>query len=153
MRLGDHLKPECVKVQLDVAGKQQAVFELADLLTRESGLSSRAQEIKDAIWKRETTQSTGIGLGIAVPHGRLSGLDTLLLAVGLVRPGIDYKAIDGKPVDLILLVISPEHQANMHIQVLAAISRMLTDEPIREQIKAAKDADELIGIIKAYESR
>lgn len=151
MRLTEILKPTCVKVPLQAKEKQQAIDELVDLLCDETGIAGR-QELKAAVWQREQTRTTGIGHGVAIPHAKVKDCPGLRMAIGKADPGIDFAAIDGKPVDLIFLLASPVDQTGPHIQALAAISRMLTDPELRGALKRALSAEELFGAISAYEA-
>ncbi len=152
MRLTDILQPECVKVPLEATSKQQAIFELVDLLADAVGLDDR-DALRKAVWQREVTRTTGIGHGIAIPHGKCKGVRSLALAIGKPRTPIDFDAIDGRPVDVIILLTSPEDQTGPHIQALAQISRLLTDSNFRAAIKKASTADELYQHIVEHESR
>lgn len=151
MRLTDILQPDCVKAPLSATEKQEAVFELAELLAERAGIED-VEELKAAIWQRESTRTTGIGHGIGIPHGKCKGCKSLSMAVGVTNKPIEFGAIDGNPVELIILLASPVDQTGPHIQALAKISRMLTDESLRKQIKQARDADALYRLIEQYET-
>ena len=165
MRLTDILQPDCIKVTLESVEKQAAIFELADLLCAHTPIED-PEELKQAIWQRETTRTTGIGHGIGIPHGKCDGVDKLRMAIGVVRKsaggegsaaddpsggGIEFGSIDKKPVDLIILLASPTDQTGPHIQALAKISRMLTDAVIRRNLKDAPDAQTLYDLISQHE--
>ena len=152
MRLTDILQPDCIKVPLEAADKQRAIFELVDLMSDKVGITTRDQ-LKDAVWQRETTRTTGIGHGIAIPHGKSAGCTRLSMAIGLTAKPLDFGAIDGKPVTLIILLASPPDQTGPHIQALARISRMLTDDRFRAAIKAAPNADDVYRLISEHEAR
>ena len=109
MRLTDILQPDCICVPLAHNDKQSAIFELAELLVSKTDIDD-VDELKEAIWKRETTRTTGIGGGIAVPHGKTDGVDTLRMAIGRTAEPIDFGSIDRKPVELIILLASPLDQ-------------------------------------------
>lgn len=146
MRLTDILKPDCVKVPLQATDKQSAINELADLLTAQCGLSCN-EDLRTAIWQREQTRTTGIGHGIGIPHGKCAGVDELRMAIGKADTPIEFGAIDGKPVTLILLLASPQDQTGPHIQALARISRLLTDEQFRADLLACDDAASMYDLI------
>ena len=152
MRLTDILQAGCVKVPLESHSKQDAVFELVDLLAGQMGIEN-ADELKQAVWQREMTRTTGIGHGVGIPHGKSGGIARLCMAIGKAEPPIDFGAIDGKPVDLIFLLASPVDQTGPHIQALATISRMLTDVEFRATIKEAGDREELYRMICDHEAR
>ena len=152
MRLTDILQPECVKVPLDGLTKEQAIFELVDLLADRTGIADREQ-LKRAVWAREVTRTTGIGHGVGIPHGKLEGVAKLCMAIGKTSKPIEYGAIDRRPVDLILLLVSPLDQTGQHIQALATISRMLTDTNFRAAIRTAVSSADLYRIICEHEAR
>src|SRR5690606_991284 len=127
MRLTDILQSDCVKVPLVAEAKETAIYELVDLLVSQTGIGG-ADDLKKAVWQRETTRTTGIGHGIGIPHGKSAGVDRLRMAIGKPVKPIEFRAIDGRPVDLIILLASPADQTGPHIQALAKISRLLTDE-------------------------
>ena len=97
--------------------------------------------------EREKLGSTGIGDGIAIPHGKLAGLDEILVAFGRSREGIAFEAMDGKPVHLFFFLMAPENSAGRHLKALAKISRMLKDAAFRENLLEAKTHDDLVRII------
>ena len=150
MRLTDILQPDCVQVPLDAESKEQAIDQLVDLLCEKLGLD-QIENLRQAVWERETTRTTGIGHGIAIPHGKCDDVKELCMAVGRVKEPLEFGAVDNKPVDLILLLASPADQTGPHIQALARISRMLTDESFRTTLKSASDGDELYQMIAQHE--
>ncbi|MFA9479597.1 PTS sugar transporter subunit IIA [Phycisphaerales bacterium AB-hyl4] len=152
MRLTDILHPDCVKVPLVAANKQAAINALVDLLAETRGISD-ADELKNAVWQRETTRTTGIGHGIAIPHGKSAGVGELCMAIARTAEPLEFKAIDGKPVDLILLLVSPQDQTGPHIQALARISRMLTDDAFRSALKAAETGEQAYQLIVDHEAK
>lgn len=152
MRLTDILQPDCVKVPLDATDKQSAINELVDLLAARANLRHSA-ELKAAVWQREQMRTTGIGCGVAIPHGKSAGCDTLRMAVGKTDTPLEFGAIDGKPVHLVILLASPPGQTGPHIQALASISRILTDEDFRAALRQAASAEELYRLIAEQEAR
>ena len=151
MRLLDILNPQCVKVPLANVTKKEVVNELADLLASVHGISD-VEGLKTAIWQRENARSTGIGYGIAIPHGKVAGLGNLRMAIGIASQPIDYGSLDKKPVEIIILLVSSAEQTAAHIQALAKISRMLTDETLRASLKTASSAEALLALIEKYEA-
>lgn len=151
MRLTDILSPDCLRVPLVSTDKQAALFELVDLLAQ-TGTVSNVQQLKDAVWQREQTRTTGIGHGIGIPHGKTDCLDALNMAIGITPQPIEFGAIDGKPVELIILLASPADQTGPHIQALAKISRMLTDDGFREAVKRAQNAEHLYAMLLQHEA-
>ena len=151
MRVSEILQPDCVTVSLESDNKQQAIYALVDLLCDRKAIEAR-EELKKAIWQREQTRTTGIGHGVAIPHGKCEGCQRLSMAVALPTQPIDFGSIDGRPVDLIILLASPVDQTGPHIQALATISRMLTDETFRAAIKKASSPDEVYNLITQHET-
>lgn len=151
MRITDILQPGCVRVPLLAKTKQEAIYELVDTLAG-AGLVNSAEDLKQAVWSREMTRTTGIGHGIAIPHGKVAGCPKLVMAMGKATAPIDFDSIDRKPVELIFLLASPVDQTGPHIQALARISRLLTDEQFRDAMKSATSAEDLFGLIKKHEA-
>ena len=145
MSLHEFLSPEAVLPALRVSGKKQALHEVAHHAARLSGLEERV--IFEALWQRERLGSTGIGEGIAIPHGKLPGLDRLVgLLARLERP-IDFEALDGQPVDIIFLLLAPEGAGADHLKALAKVARVLREPATTERIRATRDADALYAVI------
>ncbi|MEM0913371.1 MAG: PTS sugar transporter subunit IIA [Planctomycetota bacterium] len=151
MKLSEIVQPECIAVPLPSPDKQAAVFALADLLLKHTPIAD-GDELKQAIWSRETTRTTGIGHGIAIPHGKCAGVDTLRMAIGRCETPVDFDSIDGKPVELIILLASPVDQTGPHIQALAKVSRLLTDADFRDRVKAVETPTDLYDMIVAQEA-
>lgn len=152
MRLADILRTDCIKVPLVSTNKQAALFELVDCM-REVGAVTEVQQLKDAVWEREQTRTTGIGHGIGIPHGKTGCLDALHMAIGITPKPIEFGAIDGKPVELIILLASPSDQTGAHIQALAKISRLLTDDTFRNAVKQAANAEQLYEMLIQHEAQ
>lgn len=151
MRLTDILQADCVKVPLAATDKKAAIFELIDLLAEKAGVRE-PQQLKDAVWQREVTRTTGIGHGIAIPHGKSAGCTRLTMAIGLTAAPMEFAAVDGRPVQLIILLTSPPDQTGAHIQALAGISRMLTDDQFRAAIKTATSSKQVYDMIVKHET-
>ena len=150
MRLTDIIKLDCVRVPLESLDKQGALFELVDILA-ESGRIGDPEALKEAVWEREVTRTTGIGYGLAIPHGKSSSCDRLVMAVGKPAEPIDFNAIDGQPVSVIFLLASPPDQTGAHIQALARVSRLMTDSSFREQVMAAEESEALFDLISEHD--
>lgn len=150
MRLTDILQPGCIKVPLTASSKQEAIYELAELLSAQCDIAA-IDELKRAVWERETTRTTGIGHGIAIPHGKIAGCPKLCMALGKPAEPIEFGAIDNKPVQLIILLASPLDQTGPHIQALARISQMLTEEPVRNAIMAAESSEAIYELIAQHQ--
>ena len=145
MPLLDFLKPEAIAPSLKVNSKKQALHDLAAQASRFVGRDER--EIFDTLLQRERLGSTGIGEGIAIPHGKLPKLDRLFgLLARLDRP-IDFEALDGQPADILFLLLAPEGAGADHLKALARVARVLREPGLLDRIRAARDADALYAII------
>jgi len=151
MKLTDVLKSNCVKVPLAGRDRTAVIEELVELLD-DAGLLRNRQAVLQAIIEREARRSTGIGRGLAIPHGKTTECDRLVIAVGKPAQPIDFDAIDGKPVSLIALLASPLNQTGPHIQALARISRLMTIDSVRSGMLQARTADELYRVIADHET-
>ncbi len=150
MKLTDLFSADCVKVPMDATDKIGAIKELVDLLAERGRISDRDLVLK-AVLERESTRSTGIGKGLAVPHGKCSACSELVIAVGKPAEPIDFESKDGQPVDLVVLLASPPDQTGPHIQALARISRLMLIGSFHSALAKARSADEVYGIIAGHE--
>lgn len=149
MKLLDLLSIECVKAPLESTTKQGVIDELVDLLAGQERVRDAA-ELKEAVWTREQTRTTGIGHGLAIPHGKCEGMSELSIAIGKPNPPMDFEAIDGQPVSLVVLLASPPDRTSDHIQALALISRLISVEEFREQIYSASTAKKIFKLLKGH---
>lgn len=150
MNLLDIITVDCIKAPLASTDKKSVIDELVDLLVASSRVSD-GQTLKDAVWTREQTRTTGIGHGLAIPHGKCGGMGSLSMAIGKPAEPMNFEAIDGKPVRLIVLLASPPDKTSDHIQALARISRLMTMDRFREQIYAAENAQQIYDLLKSQE--
>lgn len=150
MRILDLLHPACIKVPLAAVDKHGAIDELIDLLAA-AGRVRRADDVKRAVWERETQRTTGIGEGLAIPHGKSDTLDQVVVAIGRPAQPIEFDAIDRKPVRLIVLLVSPPNRTSDHIQALGKISRLMGNVEFREQVYNASSATELLALFEGAE--
>ena len=146
MKIIDMLKTDYILEELKSGNKRDVLKELVGSFMKiHQKLDSEAT--LNVLFEREKLGSTGIGEGIAIPHGKITGLDQLILSFGRIAVGIDFDAMDGKPVHLFFLLIAPENSAGQHLKTLAKISKMLKDGVFRTKLMAAKSKDELYKII------
>lgn len=150
MSLVNILSEGSIRVPLESTEKRDAIDELIDLLV-ENGKASNPDSLKEAVWTREQTRTTGIGHGLAIPHGKCPGLSTPALAIGKPAEPMDFDALDGKPVKLIVLLASPLDRTSDHIQALAKISRLMTMDSFRESMYAAESAEEIYNLLREQE--
>jgi fructose-specific phosphotransferase system IIA component len=151
MRLTEILKPQNIKVPLEAKVKTDAIGELVNLLAGNGELTD-PKKVLEAVLDREATRTTGIGNGLAIPHGKCTGTDHLVMAIGRPATPIDFQAIDGRPVNLIWLLSSPPDKTGPHIHALARISRLMTIDKFRQALTAAKTAQEIFDSIVAQEN-
>jgi len=151
MILTQILQLTCVKVPLEGKDKQSIITELVDLLDT-NGLLLDRNVVLEAVLAREQTRSTGIGSGIAIPHGKCKAVKELVMAIGVAGEGIDFASVDGKPVTTIFLLVSPTDQTGPHIQALARISRLMLDEQFKQGLEKATSADEVYELLNNKEN-
>ncbi len=151
MILTQILQPACVKVPLQGKDKNAVITELVDLLDANGLLQDRNASL-DAVFVREQTRSTGIGSGIAIPHGKCKGVRELVMAIGIAREPIDFESVDDKPVKIIILLVSPMDQTGPHIQALAQISRLMLDERFRQSLEKASSAEDVYDLLNNKEN-
>jgi len=151
MLLTQILQKNCVKVPLEGKDKDSVITELIELLDTNGALLDK-EVVLDAVFTRERTRSTGIGSGIAIPHGKCKAVKELVMALGIANDGIDFASVDGKPVTIVILLVSPADKTGPHIQALARISRLMLDEQFRESLEKAGSSDELYELLNSKEN-
>ena len=149
MRLSELLTPERIRVPLKASDKAGVLRELVDLAVANNG--SAAAEVLGAILERERQFPTGIGYGVAVPHGRTPGLSSLAVVAGTTERPVPYETIDGEPVRLFFLLAGPESLAGAHVKALSRISRLVRQQPLRARLLAARTPEEFYRTLCAAE--
>lgn len=145
MKLGSILPPGMISAGLKVNGKKQLMQELAALAARGCDLDER--EVFEALLQRERLGSTGIGNGLAIPHGRFTGLDRMFgVFVRLDKP-VDFESVDGIPVDLVFALLAPEGAGADHLQGLARIARLLRTPSVVQSLRSSRDSAALYSIL------
>lgn len=147
MPLADLLAPDAVFPSLRASSKKQALQELAQNASVLVGRDQR--EIFDTLLQRERLGSTGVGGGIAIPHGKLPKLGQLFGAFARLEKPIDFEALDGEPVDLVFLLLAPEAAGADHLKALARVARMLRDPSVAEKLRATRDASLIHALLTA----
>lgn len=145
MHLGDFIAPEAVIPSLKARNKKQLLQELSTRAARFTGLEERY--IFDVLLQRERLGSTGLGQGIATPHGKLAGLKRIVGIFARLAEPIDFDAVDGDPVDIVFLLLAPEGAGADHLKALARISRLLREGSAVEKLRASKDAAALYAVL------
>ena len=151
MRLTEILQRDCLKVPLAGIDKESAIAELVDLLDAAGVLQDR-DAVLQAVLTREKTRSTGIGSGIAIPHGKCGAVKELVMAIGITKEPIDFQSVDENPVKIILLLVSPADQTGPHIQALARISRVMLDDNFKKKLENAESVEEAERLLKEKEA-
>jgi fructose-specific phosphotransferase system IIA component len=152
MRLTDILRPQNIKIPLKAANKTEAITELVEVLAQ-SGDVLDPKRVLESVLERESTRTTGIGNGLAIPHGKTTGTNDLVMAIGRPDRPIDFQAIDGRPVTIIWLLSSPPDKTGAHIHALAKISRLMTLDKFRQNLNTCKTAQEMFDAIAQQESQ
>ncbi len=151
MKLTQIMQPSCVKVPLEGPDKESVIIELVDLLDA-NGLLNDRDVVLDAVMKREQTQSTGIGSGIAIPHGKCDAVKELVMGMGIAHEPIDFASVDDKGVTIVIILVSPLDKTGPHIQALAKISKLMLDEQFRQALTKAASTDEIYELVSAKEN-
>lgn len=146
MKIGEMLRREFILEELKARNKHDVLVELSGVFEK-GGIHVNPEAMLQVLLERERLGSTGIGDGIAIPHGKVPGLDQIVVSFGRSREGIEFDAMDGRPVQLFFLLMAPENSAGGHLKALARISRMLRDQNFRKNLLEAKDREALFGII------
>ncbi|MBC7790594.1 MAG: PTS sugar transporter subunit IIA [Anaerolineae bacterium] len=151
MLLSELLSPVRVKVPLGSRTKTDVLRELVNLVAN-PGDSANGMAILASVNERERVLSTGIGGGIAIPHGKTPLADQLVLAAGVSPTGVDFDALDGKPVHLFFLLVGPESASGAHVKALGRISRLLRRESLRAELIASLSPESFLRVIRAAEA-
>ena len=149
MKILDVLPKEAILADLKAVDKKGVLEELVVPVANISGLNH--EDLVKVLMERERLGSTGIGEGIGIPHGKVKDLNSLILAFGLSRKGVDFDSMDGLPAHIFFLLITPENSTGLHLKLLARISRILKNDPFREKLLRAASPDEIYSIIKEEE--
>jgi nitrogen PTS system EIIA component len=148
MEIADLISPRSVVAQLRVTNKKQALQELAKRASAMTGINERT--IYDVLVERERLGTTGIGTGIAIPHGKLSGLTKLYGIFARLERPIPFESIDERTVDLIFLLLAPESAGADHLKALALVSRLLRDRTVCEKLRGTDNSDALYALLTDY---
>jgi fructose-specific phosphotransferase system IIA component len=152
MKLASMIKKSAVLMEMKASSKTEAIEELVDLLCRVYRIKDRGT-VLDAIKSRESKASTGIGMGLAVPHAKTAAVNKLHIAFGLSRGGIDFDSTDGEKAHLFFIMVSARDKTGPHIQALAGISRLIKHKEVRAGMLACGDAAKLLDFIAESEKK
>lgn len=152
MKITDFLDRRAIKVGLTAPDKEGILKELVDILAEVKDVGDRKAIVK-ALLERESLGSTGIGQGIAIPHGKTDRVKELVAVLGISRKGVNFDALDGEAVYIFFLLVAPKETAGPHLKALAQISRLLRDSYFCELMKRCQTPDELYELIKREEEK
>ncbi len=145
MDVEDLLSPRAVMAQLRAGNKKQVLLEIARRAATATGIAER--QIYDVLAERERLASTGLGRGLAIPHGKLPGLDRLCGVFARLERPIPFDAYDNRPVDLVFALLAPADAGAEHLRALARVSRLLRDDAIRQKLRGADNPDALYALL------
>jgi nitrogen PTS system EIIA component len=151
MRLAEFLDFDAIKPALSAGTKRSLFQQLANLAG--SRLETAPGAILQTILEREKLSSTGLGQGVAIPHGKIDGLSQIYCLFARLSAPVRYKAVDGAPVDLVFLLLSPPDAGAEHLKALAAISRVIRHAPTLEKMRGARSRDALAAVLMAADER
>lgn len=150
MKIVDLLQKQGINLNFNPSTKEQCINELVDLMDKTGNLNNK-EEYKKAILDREALSTTGIGDGIAIPHGKTSAVKKAALAAAISKNGVDYDSLDGAPAKLFFMIAVPNNSDNLHLEVLARLSTILMDEKFRANLIDCTDKDEFLSLIDKKE--
>ncbi len=145
MEISDLVNADGVVANLKATSKKQALQELSRRAAEITGLHER--QVFDVLMERERLGTTGVGNGIAIPHGKLAAFERLYGIFARLEKAVDFQAIDDRPVDLIFLLLAPEEAGADHLKALARVSRLLRDHDVCEKLRATQQKDALLAIL------
>lgn len=151
MKLSEQLQSNAVLVRYPQRTKQQVIEDLVNTLCDSHGLPDKERVLR-AVLDREGLVTTGVGCGLAVPHGKLNDIEKMYMAAAVCPEGIDFQSQDCEPARLLFLILSPESTVGPHIRALSCISRLISDATIRRQLVSAEDSHQFIEVLKEAEA-
>lgn len=145
MKISDFLSTKVILPELKSTDKYEAIDELIDLFSSDSRVGD-IEDVRKNVFEREKIMSTGVGKGFAVPHGKSDSIKEIIAAFGKSSEGIDFEALDGKPVHLVFLLVGKNDLVSQHIKLLSRISRMMNIDDFRKRLLSASTAEEIYEI-------
>jgi len=152
MKIMDSLVKDAVILNLGVRGKREALVEMANALAK-CEPQIEADRLLEVLLEREALQSTGIGEGVAIPHGKLAGLDRLVASFARAPEGVDFESIDGQPTYHFFLLVVPEHSGGQYLKALARISRFFRDPAFRQRLSDAEQLEDVLAAIEEEDGK
>ena len=152
MKIMESLVRDAVILDLGVRSKREALAEMSGALAKVEP-QIEADRLLEVLLEREALQSTGIGEGVAIPHGKMAGLDRLVASFARSSEGIDFDSIDGQPTHHFFLLVVPEHSGGQYLKALARISRFFRDASFRQQLTQADSLDDVVRAIEEEDAK
>ena len=152
MKISEVLDKRAIKIGMQATTKEEALKELVDILAQIEDIGD-SKSILKALLERENLGSTGIGQGIAIPHGKTDKVKRLVAVMGISKTGVDFDALDGEPVYIFFLLVAPKETAGPHLKALAQISRLLRDSYFCELLRRSESGDQIFNLIKNEEEK
>lgn len=151
MKVGDILRPECVLAEISGKTKKDILTALSRPIAETYGVS--LGELVDTLLSRERAGSTGVGEGIAIPHGKIRGLRSIVASVGRSSTGLEFDALDAKPCHIFFLLAAPSNSTAGHLKALARASMLLKNPTVKERLIAAESATEIYTLLIQYDNK
>lgn len=152
MKILDFLDKKAIKLNMESVDKEDSLSELVDVLAEAQGIDDKKSILK-ALIERESLGSTGIGQGIAIPHGKTDKVGELTAVLGISQKGVNFEALDGESVYIFFLLVAPKDTAGPHLKALAQISRLLRDTYFCELLRRCRTPDEVYELIQREEDK
>lgn len=149
MKILDVLHRDAILADLKSQDKKSVLEELVEPISKVAGMD--LHELVRVLMDREQLGSTGIGDGIGIPHGKVKGLESMIIGFGLSKRGVDFDSIDSKPTHLFFTLITPDQSTGLHLKLLARISKLLKDESFRQGLLNASNQDEILNLIGEHD--
>jgi PTS system nitrogen regulatory IIA component len=150
LKLAEMFTPDAVILDLKAKDKMGAIREIANHLI-DKGIIVNSEEFLKAIDNRENLESTGIGDGIAIPHARTDAVRELILTLAISRNGVDFEAVDGKPSNVIFMIVSPDSKKGEYIRILAKLSQIIRRPGLKDSLLKARTVDDVVAIVRGNE--
>lgn len=150
MQLSEIINVNRIRNDVDVKSKKRALEELSNLITQDQ-VQLDASDIFDSLISRERLGATGVGYGIAIPHGRIKNCQKITGAFIQLNEGVDFNTVDNQPVDILFALIVPEESTDEHLQVLALLASMFSDEKFREKLRHSTGAEDTYQLLTSWQ--
>ncbi len=147
IKVSEFISKDRIKIFEKGSEKKEIINKLAEMISKSDNVENKDKFIKD-IWERESIMSTGIGLGIAIPHARSKYIKDIVISIGIAKDSIEYDALDGKPVSFIVMIAANESQQKEYLRVLAKVALILKSKKKREKLLSANNIDDVYEVFK-----